>query len=126
SFATAPDGAWVAAAGDLGFAVWSRDGELKWSLSNSRPGEPGGVSPRTDHNTDDVRGLTPPGSPRVMRDRRLLFVPDVSTLLTASGRDVVAFNTTDGKSSWTLNVAPTGSITGGQLSADGKTLALKT
>ena len=61
-----------------------------------------------------------------MRDRRLLFVPDVSTLLTASGRDVVAFNTTDGKSSWTLNVAPTGSITGGQLSADGKTLALRT
>ncbi|MBE7461949.1 MAG: WD40 repeat domain-containing protein [Planctomycetes bacterium] len=31
NFATAPDGSWVAAAGDLGLAVWSRDGALLWS-----------------------------------------------------------------------------------------------
>lgn len=31
NFATAPDGSWVAAAGDLGLAVWDRGGKLLWS-----------------------------------------------------------------------------------------------
>src|SRR5262249_28451863 len=30
-FAAAPDGGWVASAGDLGLAVWARDGKLLWS-----------------------------------------------------------------------------------------------
>lgn len=30
-FVVAPDGSWVASAGNLGLAVWSRDGQLRWS-----------------------------------------------------------------------------------------------
>ena len=36
-------------------------------VSRSSFGEPAGVSPRTGNDTRDVRGLTPPGSPAVMR-----------------------------------------------------------
>ena len=31
NFAVPPGGEWVASAGDLGLAVWSRDGKLRWS-----------------------------------------------------------------------------------------------
>ncbi|HLQ43623.1 MAG TPA: PQQ-binding-like beta-propeller repeat protein, partial [Planctomycetaceae bacterium] len=60
------------------------------------------------------------------RARHLLFVPDASTLVTASGTTIAAHSAADGEQLWTLNVAPTGNITGGQLSVDGKTLVLKT
>ena len=104
SFATAPDVSWVAAAGDLGFAVWSREGELKWSVRNSE-------------FKSEFSNLRP---------RRHLFVPDANTLMTATGTILTAHAAIDGQRLWMLDVAPTGNITGGQLSTDGKTLVLKT
>lgn len=102
SFATSPAATWVAAAGDLGLAVWSRNGEPRWHSKNAQ-----------DSN----------GANRV---RRWLFAPDENTLLAASGTWLTAHSAIDGQQLWRLEVAPIGNITGGQLSADGKTLVLKT
>ena len=97
SFAVSPDASWVASAGDLGLAVWSRDGSPRWS--------------------DD--------SWKSSRQRRQLLAVDASTLVAASGGTVTANNAMTGSKLWSLDVVSAGQITAARVSGDGKTLVVK-
>ena len=95
NFAVPPSGSWVAAAGDLGLAVWTRDGKLCWSQ---------------------------PWWKR--RASALLLAVDDTTLITLDGMTATAYNALDGAQRWQLALGNTGALQGGVVSADHKTLAL--
>ncbi len=98
NFAVPSDGGWVASAGNLGLAVWSRDGRPLWSQDWSK----------TDRHTLH------------------LLAPDSRTLVTVAGMTVTVFKAQDGSRLWQADLAPTGEIQGSAVSADGKTFALRT
>ncbi|MBM4069940.1 MAG: WD40 repeat domain-containing protein [Planctomycetes bacterium] len=96
NFAVAPDGSWIAAAGDLGLAVWSRDGKRLWSEDWWK----------TRRHTATLAALD---------TRTVLAVDDT----TASARDAVT-----GKQLWQVRLAATGEARDIRVSMDGKTCAL--
>src|SRR5262249_28038952 len=97
-FAVAPDGRWVAAAGDLGLAVWDQGGKLLWSQDWWK----------TRRRTALVAALG---------DR---------TLLAVEGMKATAYDAASGKRLWEVTLADRGEARGARVSADGKTCALLT
>ena len=83
-FAVAPDGHWVAAAGDLGLAVWDRDGKPLW---------------RQDWW-------------QTMRQRIHLFAADSNTLVTLHEMTATAYRAADGAKLWQTTLARSGAATG--------------
>ena len=96
NFAVSPDGAWVASAGDLGLAVWSRGGEKLWSEDWWRDS----------------------------RQRRKLFPVDSQTLLTLNGFVVTAHDVRSGEKLWSHQLGETGELTKALASRDGRVIAL--
>jgi outer membrane protein assembly factor BamB len=97
-FAVPATGSWVATAGDLGLAVWSREGKLLWSR---------------DWWKNKLHTAT-------------LSALDADTLLVAEGLKITAHAATTGKQLWQLTLGATGEVRQVQVSADGKTCALAT
>ncbi|HUU70007.1 MAG TPA: PQQ-binding-like beta-propeller repeat protein, partial [Planctomycetota bacterium] len=97
NFAVAPDGSWVASAGDLGLAVWSRKGKLLWSQEWFKTARHTGV----------------------------LAALDAKTLLVAEGLTATAYDAANGKQLWQLkDLAATGEVKRALVSRDGKTVVL--
>jgi outer membrane protein assembly factor BamB len=95
-FAVPDAGNWIASAGDLGVAVWSRDGKLLWSLDWWK----------TQRRTGPVAAL------------------DATTLLVLDGMKACAHDAFSGKLLWELPLAATGEATEIKVSRDGKTCAI--
>ena len=91
NFAVPPGGAWVASCGDLGVAVWARDGSLLWK-----------------HDEWEARRPF------------ALAAPDARTLLVMDGVHVSACDATTGKALWDVRLASNGNVTRVCSSADGK------
>lgn len=96
NFAVAPDGTWLASAGDLGLAVWTREGKLLWS--------------------EDWW--------KTKRRTAALAVLDRDTLLVVEGMKASAREATSGKLLWQLSLAATGEVRQIEVSADRKTCVL--
>lgn len=79
-FAVAPDGSWVASAGNLGLVVWSSDGKERWRQDWWKSGEPSG----------------------------LLHTLNAESLVLVRGVEAAAFSAKDGKELWRLRLAPSG------------------
>jgi outer membrane protein assembly factor BamB len=96
NFAAASDGRWIAAAGDLGLAVWDEQGELLWKVDwwkdNRRPAR--------------------------------LAALGADALLTAAEMQVAAYEARSGRELWRLDLAPTGGVRKIAVSGDGKTAAV--
>jgi outer membrane protein assembly factor BamB len=97
NFALPRDGGWVAAAGDLGLAVWSRAGKLLWSR---------------DWWTTD-------------RHTAALAAPDADTLLAVEGMTATAYAARTGEQRWQVRLAPDGEALRVVVSPDGKTCAVQ-
>ena len=96
-FTSAADGSWVAAAGDLGLAVWDREGKLLWS--------------------QDWWKTT--------RQRVALIAPNVDSLIVLKGINASAYRIADGQLLWEIALAKTGTLIEGAASGDGRTLAIR-
>ncbi len=97
NFAVAPDGSWVAAAGNLGLAVWAADGKLLWSRNWSA----------------------------TKRETMPLLAVDNGTLVMGQGMTLAAVDARAGKTRWELELATTGAVQGLAASADGRTIAAR-
>lgn len=95
-FAVPESGAWVASAGDLGVAVWSRDGKLRWSIDRWKTGRR--AAPIAALGND--------------------------TLLVLDGMKAVAHDAAGGRTLWELPLAATGRATEIRVSRDGRTCAI--
>jgi hypothetical protein len=98
NFAVAPNGSWVASAGDLGLAVWARDGKLLWA----------------EHWW------------KTARHTARLVALDGNTLLVVEGLKARAVSARDGKQVWEHTLAPSGEVRAARASADGRTCAFLT
>jgi len=98
NFAAAGDGSWVAAAGDMGLAVWAaRDGKVLFQ--------------QDWHKAE--------------RHTARLAAIDNKTLLVVEGLTATAYNAADGKPVWQVpNMFPNGEVRQIVVSRDGKTVAL--
>lgn len=96
-FAIAPDGSWVASAGDLGLAVWNREGKLLWS--------------------QDWWKTT--------RKRTPLVAQDNETLIVLDGTTVGAYRAIDGQLRWQLSLARNGTLTEALPGPDGRKLVVR-
>jgi outer membrane protein assembly factor BamB len=96
NFAVPADGRWVAAAGDLGLAVWKRDGSLCWSRDWWK----------TSRHTATLCAL---GNDR---------------LLVVEGMTATAHDATTGKPLWTRTLDSEGEVHQARATADGKVVAL--
>lgn len=96
NFATPRSAAWVASAGDLGIAVWSRDGQLLWQIDRYRE----------THNKPRFAGLSGWNSAYLMTP--LLGVLSDDTLLALDGLTATAYNATSGAVRWRQTLATTG------------------
>jgi outer membrane protein assembly factor BamB len=96
NFAAAPDGSWVASAGDLGLAVWSRAGKLLWSQDWWK----------TNRHTAALAALGP------------------DTLLVVEGMTATAYTAGTGEQRWQVRLALDGEATQITVSPDGKTCAI--
>jgi outer membrane protein assembly factor BamB len=98
NFAVPHEGGWVAAAGDLGLAVWSRAGKLLWSQDGWKK-----------------------------NDRRpaALAALDADTLVAVKGMMATAYAARTGKQRWQIRLARGGEATKVVVSADGKTCAVQ-
>lgn len=97
TFIVAPDGTWIAGAGNLALAVWSTEGKLLWSQDWSA----------TNRTTPRLMGV---GN---------------ATLLMARGMKVTAYDARTGAEQWTVTPDPAGEIQGLSVSADGRTVAAR-
>ena len=95
NFIVAPAGQWIANAGNLGLAVWSKDGKLLWSQEWWK----------------------------TTRKQMLLVAQGDQTLLTLCDMTVTAYEATTGKERWHLTLGEIGRLQGGTASADGRTVA---
>jgi hypothetical protein len=95
-FAVAPSSAWVASAGDLGVAVWGKDGKRWWSIDGWRTG----------------------------RDRSILVAIDDATLGVVQGTRLTAHDARSGAARWDVDVGPGGTVGAVARSADGRTVVL--
>jgi len=96
SFAVSPDGRWIASSGDLGLVVWDRAGKELWA---------------------DAWWQT-------TRKRVRLMALDEQTLVTLDGATATARNAGNGRELWSLTLADTGTLRGGTVSGDRKTLVI--
>ena len=96
NFAVPIDGNWVATAGDLGLAVWKRDGSPLW-----------------------VRDWW-----KANRHTATLAAPDADTLLVCEGMRATAYAARSGAVLWALTPATSGQVRQVSLSDDGKTCAV--
>lgn len=96
AFAAAPNGGWVASAGDLGLAVWDRDGKPLWA--------------------DEWWKET--------RKRVRLVALDDQTLVVLDGPTAAARNPRTGAVIWSLKLADTGTLRGAVVSGDRRTLVV--
>jgi outer membrane protein assembly factor BamB len=96
-FAVPDDARWVAGCGDLGLAVWSRDGTLLWSHDRSK-----------------------------VRRPALLAAADASTLVVVDGMNASALEAGTGRRLWEVSLAPTGEARDVRCSRDGTTVAVLT
>jgi outer membrane protein assembly factor BamB len=97
NFAVPADGSWVATSGDLGLAVWSRDGTLFWSEDGWRKGD---------------------------RRPAVLAALGPDTLLTVKGMTLTAHVARSGKQRWQVSLACSGEALKVIVSADNKTCAV--
>ena len=98
NFAASPDGSWVASAGDLGLAVWSSAGKLRWSQDWWK----------------------------TQRHTAVLAAPDAKTLVAVEGLTATAFSAANGKQLWQVkDMAATGEVKRAKVSRDGKTIVLQ-
>ncbi|WP_020473606.1 outer membrane protein assembly factor BamB family protein [Zavarzinella formosa] len=97
NFAVSPDGSWVASSGDLGLAVWDRDGKLLWSL---------------DWWKSD-------------RKRVPVIAPNSQTLIALDGISATGYRARTGEKTWSLSLAKSGMLAVGAVSADGRTVAFR-
>jgi outer membrane protein assembly factor BamB len=95
-FAVPESGAWVASAGDLGVAVWSREGKLLWSIDRWK----------TKRHAAPIAAL------------------DESTLLVLDGMKACAHEASTGKTLWEIPLAATGEATEIRVSRDGGACAI--
>jgi outer membrane protein assembly factor BamB len=95
-FAVPESGGWVASAGDLGVAVWSREGRLLWSLDWWK----------TKRHSGPIAAL------------------DDTTLLVLDGMKACAHEALGGRLLWELPLASTGEATEIKVSREGKTCAI--
>jgi hypothetical protein len=96
-FAVAPDGHWVAASGDLGLAVWDRNGRELWRQNWWK----------------------------TLRQRIHLFAADSNTLVTLHEMTATAYRAADGAKLWQITLARSGALQDGVASAGGRVLALR-
>ena len=96
NFAVPESAEWVAAAGDLGVAVWSRDGTLRWSIDRWKTG----------------RRASP------------IAALDGSTLLVLDGLTAAAHDAATGRTVWQIALASTGHATDLRVSRDGRSCAI--
>ncbi len=94
-FAVAKTGEWVATAGDLGLAVWSREGQLLWSHDWWK----------TDRHTATLANL------------------DANTLLVVDRMQAAAYDAASGQPRWQVALAPDGEAYQVRVSSDGRTCA---
>ncbi len=98
-YAVAPNGSWVASAGNLGLIVWSRDGKKLWSLDWYKES----------------------------RATRQIFAQGNDILIAAVGMTATAYRATTGEQLWQIKFSDAKDfIDGCSVSADGKTVALFT
>jgi outer membrane protein assembly factor BamB len=96
AFALPAGGKWVAAAGDLGLAVWKRDGKLLWSQDWWK----------TRRHTAALAAL------------------GADALLVVEGAHAAAYEAATGKRLWELELGQEGEVREARVSPDGKTCAL--
>jgi len=97
AFAIADDESWVASAGNLGLVVWSPDGKILWQQD-------------------------------WWKDRRhnaLTAAMGSQTLVVADAMSVIAYDALTGTEQWQVTLAPTGAIQQLDVSADGRTLVVR-
>ncbi len=128
SFAVPEDGSWVASAGDLGLAVWARDGKLLWSQDWWK----------TERHTARLAAL---GKDALLAVEGMKATAYAVSLATGTlkqelergtpankGETRVPRPSSDlgvrGKALWSVELARAGEVTDIRLSGDGKTLAL--
>ncbi|HET9168100.1 MAG TPA: hypothetical protein VFN97_01655 [Actinospica sp.] len=111
AFATAPDGSWIASAGNLGLAVWGGSGDLLWSQASWSQTSP------TPHP-----GRASTAFLAALDDTRLLLVDDrIATAFdAASGKQLVQLDLSGALA--TVN----GKATAAALSPDGASIAVAT
>jgi outer membrane protein assembly factor BamB len=97
NFAVPRDGSWVAAAGDLGLAVWSCGGRLLWSRDWWK----------TDRHTAALAAL------------------DDDTLVAVEGMTAAAYAARTGQRRWQVRLAPDGEAARVVAGPDGKTCAVQ-
>jgi len=122
-FAAPEDASWVATAGDLGLAVWSRDGKLRWSQYWGKQTRP---PPAATASQDDA------GAVLAALDGETLLVVgrssgpqgDPEDRPTVAGLNAQAVSAKDGKKLWGVTLANMGEVTKALVSPDGKTVAL--
>lgn len=98
NFAVPTFGAWVAASGNLGLAVWDRDGKQLWAEDWSQ----------SERKSYQLQAL------------------GAETLLVAHGMKVMARRAASGQELWSLTLANSGEIIGLHASQDGSMLAVRT
>ena len=98
NFAMPADGSWAASAGDLGLAVWARDGKLLWQQDWWKTTRHSGTLAALDNNT----------------------------LLVAEGMTLSAYEASSGKQRWQTSLALTGEVRKIIASRDGSTCAVMT
>jgi hypothetical protein len=98
NFAAPADGSWVASAGDLGLAVWKRDGSPLWAQDWWK----------SDRHTATLAAL------------------DSNTLLVIEGMTATAYAARSGEKIWSVHLANGGEARQACVSADGKTCAILT
>ena len=96
NFAVPPDGSWVATAGDLGLAVWNREGKLLWKLDWYK----------------------------TRRQPAFLAALSEKTLLAVENMVAVFYEALSGAKKGEIPLAATGSVKKIALSGDGKTAAV--
>lgn len=100
NFVVAPNGKWIANAGNLGLVVWGKDGESMkrlWSLDWWK----------------------------TTRQEMFLMSQGSDTLITMTGMTVAAHDALTGHKLWDLKLGDIGAVQGGVVSADGHTIAVR-
>ena len=133
NFAVSPTGDWVAAAGDLGLAVWNADGKLLWSddgwKTQRRRKRLVALGPQTlvvlETRPSERR------EPHAEREEHKQTQPHAEREEYGAEREeyggmtATALRPSDGKKRWELTLGNTGTLLGGEVSADRRTLALR-